>query len=184
MAGASSSLLADLLLEKAREQLQAEFDKEHSSRRSKKQPTMDEVKEKVYEILKEPVKGAVLAGQFSDYLQAMINKHITFEIRDYGDNCYIISCFDGCSHSAGKNKFDVITFSEQLHSKTVQEKNISTCHSCQILTHRQVLSKEIPSVVIDSVKGYYKEKKAAVEKPQNFLKKVASYTAMIVMTLR
>ena len=50
----------------------------------------------------------MLAGQFSDYLQTMIAKHVTFEIRDYGDNCYVISCFDGCSHSAGKNKFDVI----------------------------------------------------------------------------
>ena len=91
--------------------MQTEFDKQHTSRTRKKPDlSINNIKQKVFEILKQPVKGAVLAGQFSDYLQTMIAKHVTFEIRDYGDNCYVISCFDGCLHSAGKNKFGVISF--------------------------------------------------------------------------
>ena len=66
------------LFKKARETIQREFDKQHTGRTRKKPDlSIDNIKQKVFEILKQPVKGAVLAGQFSDYLQTMIAKHIT-----------------------------------------------------------------------------------------------------------
>ena len=78
------------------------------------------------------IYGAKIEGGYSDYLDLMVNKHLS-NSRKLGGNIIVLDSYDGAEHH-GRNKTSIVSFNSHIFSETTVRSGASPAESFNILT--------------------------------------------------
>ena len=117
------------------------------------------------------VQGARIEGKYSDYINLMLQKHLSNNKLVKGE-VIVLDSYDGAEHyTSNAIKASITSYNSQIFAKSMQddENQTTTAESFNILTWQQILADEKLENIIPVVESIYEEKSQLMERTNSIV---------------